>query len=194
MKGLWTIGLSAALTASALAGTYTFQPNPADGNDLDHYKYYSWGLRWSVPENEVIVDAVLTIRNIYDWQVEEDVLYTHLLDNPAAGFVEYDDGQVGGDNWAGKGPKIGEWSDPVGGHARNFDLVYRFSDLGLVDELREFAADGKFGIGFDADCHYFNDGIKLKITTEPVPEPATMLAMGTGLVAFMRARKLRRKA
>lgn len=182
------------MAATANANFYSFTPNPSDGGDLDHYTYNSWGIQWSVPQNEVIVDAVLTIRNIWDWTEEEDVLYTHLLDSPQMGFVSYQDDQGGGDAWAGQGPKIGQWSDPVGGHARNFDLVYRFSDLGLVDDLQAFVQDGKFGIGFDADCHYFNDGIKLKIETKPVPEPASMLAMGSGVLALMRARKLRRKA
>jgi len=183
-----------AVVGIASAGTYTFTPNPSDLDDLDHKKYYSWGINWQKPTNEVIVEAVLKIKNIWDWQVEEDHLYTHLLNNPDLGVKTFDDDESGGDNWAGQGPLIGVFSDPLGGEPQNFDLIYKFSELGLVDDLTSFLSNNRFGFGFDPECHYFNDGIKFTITTQPVPEPAAFLALGLGVAGIAIRRSLRKKA
>ena len=193
MKRLLIFGAAICAVGTAQATTFTFTPSPADIYDLDHYSFYSWGIAWSIPQGETIVEAELSFKNIWNWEDEENHLYTHLLDNPLLGVTTFNDDQGGGDNWAGAGPLIGVWSDPVGGYSTNTDLKYKFSELGLIDDLNVFAADGKFGFGFDPDCHYFNDGVKLKITTAPVPEPASMIALGIGIVGLARHR-LKRKS
>lgn len=181
------------VVGAAHAGTYTFVPNPANLDNLDHFKYYSWGINWTKPQNEVIVEAVLKIKNIYDWQEEEgDHLYVHLLNNPAAGFTTFQDDEGGGDNWAGQGPVVGTWSDPHGGNPMNFDLVYKFSEVGLVDDLDNFVQNGRFGFGFDPDCHYFNDGASFTITTQAVPEPVSLIAIGAGVLGLARRRFARK--
>ena len=195
--------LSAAKTANA---AYVFQPTPADLSDLPHEKYFTWGIDFTLPANETIIGATLTFTNIWDWDTEKnDRLYTHLLDNPKSGVKSYTDNQGGGDNFAHQGVLVGVWSDPYGGRPHNFNLVYDFGALGLLDALKADIATtsgtGKanFGFGIDPDCHYYNCGVTFTITTETtcpvnhIPEPATILLSGLG-IAFVRRLRPRRSS
>jgi len=65
-----------------------------------------------------------------------------------------------------------------------------------LNHLISYASSGIFGLGFDPDCHFWTDGIYLALCTEktsgnPVPEPATFLLFGAGLLFF--ASKMRKK-
>jgi hypothetical protein len=53
-------------------------------------------------------------------------------------------------------------------------------------------SDGKFGIGFDPNCHYDDTGMTFTIVTvkiPQVPEPATMLLLGLGLMGVLGIRR-----
>lgn len=183
---------ASALSASALSSaltTYSFQPSSKDLDDLDHYYAYQWGLDFKVPTGEEIVGAQIKIKNIYNWDSNANILYASLLDNPGSGVKTFYDNQGGGDYFAGKGKSIGTWTDTVGGKARNFDLTFDLGKAGLLKDLNKFAADGKFGIGLDPDCHFYNEGVTLHIQTAPVPEPATMATLAIGGLALLRKRK-----
>ena len=52
----------------ARADVFQFQPVPADLYDLDHYRFYTWGIAWNVPDDHVILAATLFIDNINNWQ------------------------------------------------------------------------------------------------------------------------------
>ena len=85
----------------ASAALYQFIPSTPDIFDLDHYKYYTWGINWSPSPNETIVGATLKIKNINNWAPEDnDKLFIHLLDSTYLGLRTYDDNQGGGDNFA----------------------------------------------------------------------------------------------
>lgn len=179
----------AFLASFATAGTYTFTPTNNDLGDLDHYYAYSWGIDFSVPQGETITGATLTVKNIYDWTVEDDILYVNMLDNPGSGVKQFYDNQGGGNYFSGQGKVVGTYTDPVGGHSTNTNLTFDLGALGLLGSLNQYAADGKFGFGFDPDCHYFNDGVTLKVTTAPVPEPASLATLAVGGLALLRRRK-----
>jgi hypothetical protein len=186
--------LLAAMLAVGIAnaGTYTFTPpGNSDLSDLDHYDAYKWGINFNVPTGEVITGATLEIKNIWDWTVENDILYVDLVNTKATdtnvvGVKNYYDNQAYGDYFAGQGVRVGTWSDPVGGHSTGYNLKFDFAQQGVLDELQQYASDGFFALTFDPDCHYFNDGVKLKITTEAVPEPASMVGLAVAGVAMLR--------
>lgn len=190
------------LSGAAYASDYTLSPTPKDFNDFPHEKYLAWKPNWSLPEGETITEAVLTFYNIYDWTKENnDRLYTHLLTTDPKGGKKiskfsdvwyWKDNQKGGDNWDGKGPLIGVWTDPYGGNPNKaINLTYKFSDLGLVDDLNAALTNGFFGIGVDPDCHYYNCGVDLKLTTSVVPEPlsSSLFLLGGALLAVRKFRK-----
>ncbi|MEN6370712.1 MAG: PEP-CTERM sorting domain-containing protein [Armatimonadota bacterium] len=199
--------IALALAVQVQAKDYTFSPGNNGLGSLDHCYYYSWGIDWSVPSGEEIVDAYLTIDNINDWTQEaNDRLFIHLLDNPSRGVRSWYDNQGNGDNWADKnknalgltGPLVATYTD---GNNYNEDLVYRFSSLGLLEDLREVSKTkpgrrkANFGLGFDPDCHYINSNVKLTIQTAApaVPEPSGLLVIFSGLSSVAGVMKLRRK-
>ncbi|MDD2898784.1 MAG: PEP-CTERM sorting domain-containing protein [Desulfuromonadaceae bacterium] len=75
------------------------------------------------------------------------------------------------------------------------DLTYNFSAaelavlMGNITSANPLATStnpyASFGLGFDPDCHYYNDGITFNIETAPittpVPEPGTMMLLGAGM-------------
>jgi len=182
----------------------TFSPNPADLNDLDHNYYYSWQVNWTVPTNQQITGATLSISNINNWERDSNILYVHLLDTAptlatrlSSTVTEGYDNEGGGDAFANQGILLTTYTDTNGspGPAENWSYNFTASQIQtLITDL----ADGTFGIGFDPDCHYDNCGITLSIQTGPtdpsVPEPATLalVALGLGTVGMLRRRKIRR--
>ncbi len=203
--------LVTGISGGALATTLTFSPIDktapyTDLNDLDHNYVYLWGIKWTLPEGQHITGATLTFKNIYDWINEpNDVLSVNLLDginsagwsliasNGSTTWQKADYQSTAAVTWpADAVTHVGSWSDPNGGSPRNFDLVFDLAQLGFLDELEAYASPSaklyNFGFGFDPDCHYYNNGIELKIT---VPEPGSM---GLIVLGFVGLAAIRRRA
>ena len=190
------------VVGSASLGDIILQPSDRDLGDLEHAYAYTWGIQQTIPTNAEVKAASLFFDNIRDWTTEPNVLYIHLLDSAPLGIRKLTD-NGSGDHFQGQGTVLTVYNNLP---ATAQDKLYVFSDA-QVDILNAYLADGVLGLGFDPDCHFFNDGVKLNLTIETgstlgasgisfVPEPATMafLAVGGGLMLFRRARRGRRVA
>jgi len=166
----------------------TLTPDPADVYDLDHYEYYTWGVSTDEYTSlAAVTGAVLRFDNIRNWQTETNSLYVSLLDSAPEGVTVYPDNQGGGDAFAGQGTHLVTYQLP------NYeqDLTYTFT-ASEVQKLNEYMTNGDdFALGFDPDCHYYNDGVSMTLFTTEVPEPVTAGLLILGGVPLI-VRRIRR--
>jgi hypothetical protein len=196
---------------TGIANIYTFTPKDPDMNDLDHTYLYYWGIDVTNAINNLgfdpddIIGAEITIKNIYDWTKEPNTLWVNLLDGRPTNFGSYtkdgtdvwvwNDNQYPTNKFASANTSnilIDKWTD-LDGPATHNDLTFTFDATEVATLITYILNDNKLGIGLDPDCHYYNDGIKLKIYTEcEVPEPGSLplfLSSAFAGLAFIGMRK-----
>jgi len=189
--------LSSNALAAVSTSSYTLYPSDRDLDDLDHYWHYTWGMNtpWDTTPDEnnqyeLVTSATLSFNDIRNWDNNPNVLYIHLLDHAGLGVSEGYDHQGYGDHFAGAGPELVTY---VNLPSYSQDLSYSLTQDEL-NILNDYASDGRFGLGFDPDCHFYNRGIRFDVCTETVtspvvPEPATLAMLLVGGAAVIRRRR-----
>jgi len=209
------------LPTVASADTVTFQAPATGANqglggakqfDLDHHRAYAWRIGGVDLTGKSITSATLTFKNIRNWDSNRNMLFIHLLDTAkAAGVSSFQDAPGNqapvtdiNDDFAGtrylNNPLVASGTGNTFLAQQEFsttgrDFVYTFT----ADQLKVLSAyflnGSDIAFGFDPDCHFWNDGIAFCFTTTPntVPEPTTMLLLGSGLAGLYYRRKRQQK-
>ena len=191
--------------ASARAVPVTYSPNPSDLGDLDHHMVYTWRIDNVNVSPAAITGATLTFTSISNWDQNPNVLHLHLLDTAkssgvrqfvddptgAAPVVDFTDDFISTryhsqSNWlvaAGTGDTF------LDDHSFTLTPVtwtYTFSGA-EVAALRSYVSNGKnVALGFDPDCHFFNNGIQLTLATPDTGSTFLLLGMAMAVIFLAR--------
>ncbi len=194
--------IAAAASASAAVTTMSWQPNPVNMNDLDHHSVYTWRIDNINVNPATITSATITFNNIQNWDSNYNVLHMHLLDTARfSGVASFIDDPTDSSPVT---DYTDDFSNPrfhgnsgwlvANGTADTFLKDKTFSDHpttytytftgSQITALEQYLAHGEdIALGFDPDCHYFNDGITFTLNFTPVPEVANMLPIALLLAA-----------
>ena len=137
MRIVVSVVLLTAMISVAANASYVYEPTPKDLYDLDHYHFYVCKIdSISIPANEQIQSASLSIEHIDNYADADNHLYIHLLSGNdfegvnfnANGIYAGYDNKHGGDNInAYDGIVLDTYIDAHGG-GQPENYVYNFSN------------------------------------------------------------------
>jgi hypothetical protein len=158
-----------AFTSMAHGTDYTWNVDPGSGS-------------WSIPVGEHIVSASLTITELNNWyEPEEDYMNIFLLDDNT-----YNNTNNG---WPVK-TLLTTYRDTNGTQYSNPTETYTYdltnSQLSVLTGY--LSNSSNFALGFDPNCHYYDRNMTFTINTQ-VPEPSSLLLIGSGLLGLLAFRK-----
>lgn len=199
---LFITSFSGVAGAVATTGTsLTFTPNPSDLYDLEHAHYYTWGNTINLQDNEVITSATLSFTNLHNYRdpydndlwpkYESNDLWVHVLNswfNAGTGVTSYNDSGYQYNIFNNNGIEVYHGHN-LSATPQTFSVDFSTAALAyLNDSVKD---DGFFLLGFDPDCHFYNDGISFTVTTgsSAVPVPAAFYLLGCGLIGLAGAKR-----
>lgn len=201
-----------AFAGRSHAAMMTYQPSPADLNDLDHHSLYTWRIDNIDLNGGTISSASLSFTNIANWDSTANVLHMWLLDTAkSAGVSSFVDDPSNSSNVTDMTDDFqnGRFhSDPkwlvANGTAQTFLGDKSFSttpttytlnfNASQLDALRQYVAAGNnVAFGLDPDCHFFNDGVSFTMNVTPVPELNALFPLVGLLAAVSSTHILRRR-
>ena len=187
MKKIATLIMTAIIPILFFAGpisaaSYSF--STGELFSLEHGKYYTWRIDWTIPAGENIESASLVFNQLANDTPASNDLYIQLLPEviTALQVTSYEDNPVTGNIFAlsGAGMELAHWSNiPDFFHDVTLDF-----DLYQIEQLTNFLSDGNFGFGFDPDCLYEPQITFMVETSTEIPIPSTVFLLASGLFGW----------